>query len=87
MASFSDFLQHAEFALAAYSNLRKGLPSQSNLIDDGKGMSIPQAQWFAETYTVADFYNSPSTDLQAAVFSDGDNRRYLAIRGPCNRRH
>ena len=81
MASFSDFLQHVEFALAAYSNLRKGLPSQSNLIDDGKGMSIPQAQRFAETYSVADFYNSPSTDLQAVVFSDGDGRRYLAIRG------
>ena len=44
-------------------------------------MSSSQAQRFAETYAVVDFYNSPESGLQAAVFSNASGKKYLAIRG------
>jgi pimeloyl-ACP methyl ester carboxylesterase len=83
MSTVNNYFEHAELALAAYSKLTPGGPPDINdLYDDGKGLSLKQADHFAETYTVVDQYNAPAPNgLSATVFEDGDGNTYLAIRG------
>jgi Ca2+-binding RTX toxin-like protein len=59
MNSTATYLEQAELALAAYSNLTPGMTDAAYklaLIDDGKGMSTIQAAAFASKWTVLDQY-------------------------------
>ncbi|MBM3358986.1 MAG: hypothetical protein FJY54_14830 [Betaproteobacteria bacterium] len=54
------YSQQAELALAAYANLKVGVARaayEAALRDEGRGMSVAQAERFAERWRVVDQYN------------------------------
>ncbi|MEO1766809.1 hypothetical protein [Thiobacter aerophilum] len=79
--------KQAEFALAAYANLQPGVPNQTALQDQGKGMSARQAEEFAAHYTVVTQFTDTvaegglGTSFSATVFADAYGNLTLAIRG------
>ena len=84
MNIINNYFEQSELALAAYSELYKGISSDEyirSLQNGGKGMSQVQAEVFAKKWRVLDQYND-STGLSATVFENiADGKRYLAIRG------
>src|SRR5688572_30823973 len=80
MSDVTNYLTHAELALAAYANLNTGEVSQSALLQSG--MALTQAQRFSEKWRVVDQFTS-SNGLSATVFEKVANpaEKYLAIRG------
>ncbi|MEZ5614547.1 MAG: hypothetical protein R3E35_04965 [Rhodocyclaceae bacterium] len=82
------FMQ-AELALASYSNLISGslVSQQTELRQDGKGLSTAQAANFASRYTVVTQFNDTEaeggldTSFSATVFKDSAGNLTLAIRG------
>lgn len=62
MTTIVDYYAQAEFSLAAYSQLYKGISTDDYviaLIDQGRGMAKDQATRFAATYSVVDQYDGP----------------------------
>ena len=86
MATITDYFAQAQLSMAAYAvGLQPGMFGAANypvyvaaLVD--AGMSQKQAEVFADTYSVVDQYNDPSTGLSATVFQKG-GQYYLALRG------
>ncbi|HWQ38264.1 MAG TPA: hypothetical protein VNM24_06555 [Burkholderiales bacterium] len=85
MNSIAIYFQHAELALAAYSNLAPGMildDYEAALRDGGRGMSPTQAQRFAQRWRVAAPQINDVSGLSATVFEEVlTGKRYLAIRG------
>jgi len=70
MSIITEYYMQAEFALAAYSNLTKGISGKDYtdaLQDGGNGMSAVQAADFASKWLVVDQYND-ATGVSATVF-------------------
>jgi len=84
MSIITEYYMQAEFALAAYSNLTKGISGKDYtdaLQDGGNGMSAVQAADFASKWLVVDQYND-ATGVSATVFQAvSGGAKYLAIRG------
>lgn len=82
MATITEYFEQAQLSLAAYAlNLTPGI---SGTAYTGKleaaGMSSPQAENFATTYSVVDQFTDPLTGFSATVF-DKTGIKYFAIRG------
>ncbi|MDY0014273.1 MAG: hypothetical protein RBS40_15470 [Rhodocyclaceae bacterium] len=83
MSMAIEMFNQAQMALASYSTLAAGISGDTYSIalqDGGRGLSTPQANAFANTYTVVEQYTD-STGLSTTVFEDGGGKKYLAIRG------
>jgi len=83
MNTISDYYKYSELAFASYSNLTSGMSLQDYiqaLQNAGKGLSLIQAENFANTYAVKDQYNDPN-GLSVTLFEDGSGNQTVAIRG------
>ena len=84
-----NIVTQAELALASYSNLISGslISQQTELRQDGKGLSAAQAANFASRYTVVTQFNDTvaegglGTSFSATIFTDASGNLTLAIRG------
>ena len=83
MATIKDYLDNAELAQAAYSNLNIGTPSIDKLKDEDRAnFTITQATNFANRYKVKAVYNDVSSGFSATLFKDTNTgKKTLAIRG------
>lgn len=83
MSQISNYFIHSELALAAYANLAPGEDPVPALTDNAVGMSLAQAQQFAESLIVVDQYTDSASGLSVTVFAptNDPNARFLAIRG------
>ncbi len=85
MSDITNYFEHAELALAAYSDLWNGMSQaayEAALRQDGKGMSPAQADRFARDWRVVDQYTDTSSGLSATIFQKtAGGPLYLAIRG------
>jgi hypothetical protein len=83
MATIANYFEQAQLSLAAYAlNLQRGMfgrtdPAYINALTASTvGMSIQQAQVFADTYTVIDQFTDPLSGFSATVF-DKAGVKYL----------
>lgn len=89
MATVKEYLDYAELAQASYSGFREGMFGRDNklyidaLMEDNKAeFSQIQAENFANRYEVKAIANPLLTGLDAVLFYDRDNHKYvLSIRG------
>ncbi|MBN1956658.1 MAG: hypothetical protein JXQ81_06655 [Desulfuromonadales bacterium] len=84
MSTISNYYKYSELAFASYSNLVSGMlrPDYIDALMRGdEGMSQKQAATFADTYTIIDQYNDPSSGLSVTLFEDGAGAQTVAIRG------
>lgn len=83
MATADQYFIQAELAQTAYGTYANGAIDPNLLTSADVGMSLAQAQKFAETWTVIAQYTDPASGLSVTVFAptSDPNARYLAIRG------
>jgi hypothetical protein len=83
LSTISDYYKYSELAFASYSSLTSGMSLQDYiqaLQNAGKGLSLIQAENFANSYTIKDQYNNPN-GLSVTLFEDGSGKQTVAIRG------
>ena len=73
-----EYFKQAELVLAAYATFNSDILAQAELKD--VNFSTSQARYFADTYRLVTQYTD-ATGLSATVFTDADNKTFLAIRG------
>jgi len=81
--SICDLFKYAELAQASYADLFSGSidnTAQVALQDQSK-MTLTQVATFANTYTVIDQYNDPSSGLSVTLFVAAGGQQTVAIRG------
>ena len=89
MATIANYFEQAQLSLAAYAlDLLPGMSGVSSnsatYIASLKtaGMTQPQAETFANTYTVVDQYSDALSGFSATVFINGETGEYtFAVRG------
>jgi Ca2+-binding RTX toxin-like protein len=85
MVGAVDMFNNSDLALAAYSDLTQGVPTNQQidaLKQSGDGMSQAQAERFAVRYpAVLSVANCPESGFQATVFKSSDGQLAVAFRG------